>query len=180
MKKKKLWAVITAVLCVFAFGLLGTACGGNGAQRGGKDEYRIEFRRETLELVEYDTYELKAELFKNDEAVTRAGDAWNYCRQEKIALQAWSPLQYGFFEGVFIGNDKFSELNKELNRLAEQYDCEPEAIALAWILRHPAFKQGITGTTTPERMRALCKAGDISLTREEWYGLYMSTGKILP
>ena len=122
---------------------------------------------------------LNVNMYK-DESVTRAGNALEYARANGIALQAWSPLQYGFFEGVFIGNDKFPELNKELNRLAEQYDCAPEAIALAWILRHPAFKQAITGTTSPERMRALCKAGDIALTREEWYGLYMSTGKILP
>ena len=114
------------------------------------------------------------------ESVTRAGDSMEYCRVHNIPMQAWSPLQYGFFEGVFVGNEKFPELNAELNRLAEKYGVTPTAIAFAWILRHPAFKQAVTGTTSPQRMKEICMAGDIVLTREEWYSLYLSTGRILP
>lgn len=115
-----------------------------------------------------------------EESVTRAGDAMEYCRANGILMQAWSPLQYGFFEGTFLGNEKFPALNAELDRLAQKYDCTPSAIAFAWILRHPAFTQVVTGTSTPERMAELCKAADIRLTSEEWYSLYLSTGKILP
>ena len=97
-----------------------------------------------------------------------------------IALQAWSPLQYGFFEGVFVGNEKFPETNAELERLAEKYNCTPTAIAVAWILRHPAFKQVVTGTTSPEHMREMCMAADIDLTKQEWYKLYLSAGRKLP
>jgi predicted oxidoreductase len=112
-----------------------------------------------------------------DEAVTRAGDVLEYCRMNGVTLQAWSPLQFGFFGGVFIGNENFPALNAELDRLAEKYHCTPSAIACAWILRHPANMQVITGTTSPERMRELCVAADIELTREEWYALYTATGK---
>ena len=115
-----------------------------------------------------------------DESITRAGDAMEYCRLRNIPVQAWSPLQYGFFEGVFIGNEKFPVLNAELNRLAEKYEVSPTAIAFAWILRHPAFKQAVTGTTDPERMKEICAAGALTLTHEEWYSLYMATGKTLP
>ena len=115
-----------------------------------------------------------------DESVTRAGDAMEYCRLRNIPVQAWSPLQYGFFEGVFIGSEKFPVLNAELNRLAEKYEVSPTAIAFAWILRHPAFKQVVTGTTDPERMKEICAAGELTLTHEEWYSLYMATGKTLP
>ena len=115
-----------------------------------------------------------------DEATSRAGDALEYCRLKKIALQAWSPLQYGFMEGVFVGNEKFATLNEELEVLAEKYGVTPSAIALAWILRVPAFAQVVTGTTSPERMQALCAAADVQLTREEWYALYRATGKKLP
>ncbi|MBE7100451.1 MAG: aldo/keto reductase family oxidoreductase [Clostridiales bacterium] len=115
-----------------------------------------------------------------DESVTRAGDALEYCRAKKIPLQAWSPLQYGFFEGTFIGNEKFPKLNAVLSEMAEKYECTPTAIAFAWILRHPAFGQVVTGTTTPERMRDICKAGEINLSHKDWYELYMATGKTLP
>ena len=114
------------------------------------------------------------------ESVTRGGDALEYARLHSIALQAWSPFQYGFFEGVFVGNEKYPALNKELERLAEKYNATPSAIAVAWILRHPAFAQVVTGTTSPERMKEICRAADITLDREDWYNLYASTGKILP
>ena len=115
-----------------------------------------------------------------EESVTRAGDSLEYCRANGIAMQAWSPLQYGFFHGTFIGCPAFPGLNAELSRLAEKYNCAPSAIAIAWILRHPAFKQVVTGTSTPEHMSELIAAADIELTREEWYALYMSTGRVLP
>ncbi len=115
-----------------------------------------------------------------DEAVTRAGDTLEYCRLKNIPLQAWSPLQYGAIKGCFIGDENFAALNEKLQEVAGGYGVTPAAIALAWILRHPAFKQVVTGTTDPARMEAFCKAGEITLTHEEWYDLYLSTGKTLP
>lgn len=117
---------------------------------------------------------------KKDESVQRAGDAFEYCRMKKIALQAWSPLQYGFFEGVFLDNEDFAQLNAELKLQAEKYNVQPSTIALAWILRTPAFAQVVTGTTSPERMAAMCAAADVELEREDWYRLYHATGKDLP
>ena len=115
-----------------------------------------------------------------EESVTRAGDAMEYCRANGIAMQAWSPLQYGFFNGNFIGSEQFPALNAELKRLAEKYNVSPATIAVAWILRHPAYKQVITGTTSMNHMMEMCDAGDVELTRDEWYTLYCATGRILP
>ena len=115
-----------------------------------------------------------------DEATSRAGETLEYCRTRGIALQAWSPHRYGFLEGVFIGNEKFPRLNATLEVMAAEKECTPAALALAWILRHPAFSQVVTGTTNPERMRELCKATEITLTREEWYRLYLSNERVLP
>ena len=97
-----------------------------------------------------------------------------------IPIQTWSPFQYGFFEGVFIGSDKYPELNHCLEEIADKYHTTPTTIAAAWILRHPAHMQLIAGTTKPSRFREICAACDITLTREEWYRLYLAAGHILP
>ncbi len=115
-----------------------------------------------------------------EESITRAGDTLEYSRVKGIPLQAWSPLQHGFIEGCFIGNSHFQPLNDKLSEVGKKYDAEPATIALAWVLRHPAFKQAVTGTVNPKHMKALCRAADIRLTHEEWYDLYLSTGKTLP
>lgn len=116
----------------------------------------------------------------NDAGCVREGSVIEYCRVKKIRLQAWSPFQYGMFEGVFIGNEKFPELNEVMDRLAAKYGVTPNAIAAAWILRHPAGIQTIVGSMNTGRIRDICKAGDIYLSREEWYELYLAAGKILP
>src|ERR1051325_966883 len=48
-----------------------------------------------------------------DAGVNRDGGVLEYCRLKDITIQAWSPFQYGFFEGTFLGNAKFPELNAE-------------------------------------------------------------------
>ena len=103
-----------------------------------------------------------------------------YCRLKNITVQAWSPFQYGMFEGIFIGSEKYPKLNEVLNRLAEKYNTTPNGIAVAWILRHPAGIQTIVGTMNEKRLSDVAKAADIVLTREEWYELYLAAGKMLP
>lgn len=116
----------------------------------------------------------------SDAAVNRDGSVLEYCRLKDITIQAWSPFQYGMFEGTFIGSDKYEELNRSLDRLAKKYDATANTIAIAWILRHPARIQTIVGSTNENRIKDICKASDIHLTREEWYELYLVAGKMLP
>lgn len=117
---------------------------------------------------------------RTSESVNFGGDTLEYARLHKIPMQAWSPLQYGFFEGIFIGNENFPELNKKLNELAEKYAVTPSAIACAWILRHPVFAQVVTGTTSPARIKEMSKGADVTLTKQEWYTLYLSAGNTMP
>lgn len=112
--------------------------------------------------------------------LNRDGGVLEYCRLHDITIQPWSPFQYGFFEGVFLNNEKFPELNQKIDELAEQYGVKPETIAIAWILRHPAKMQPIVGTTNAQRLTDICKASEITLTRQEWYGIYLASGKKLP
>ena len=113
-------------------------------------------------------------------AVDRDDSLLDYCRLNDITIQTWSPFQYGFIEGCFIGSDKYPELNLVLDELAEKYDVSASTIAAAWILRHPAKMQIIAGTTKPAHLQEIIRATDITLTREEWYRLYLAGGHILP
>lgn len=116
----------------------------------------------------------------NDSAVNRDGGVLDYCRLKEITIQPWSPMQYGFFEGCFVDNEKFPELNKAMGEIAEKYGVSKTTIAFAWILRHPAKMQPITGTTNLTRLRDCLKASEIELTRQEWYDIYKAAGNILP
>ncbi|MGL4735960.1 MAG: aldo/keto reductase [Cellulosilyticaceae bacterium] len=115
-----------------------------------------------------------------DPSIVRDGSVLEYCRLHDITIQAWSPFQYGFFEGVFLDNPKFPELNAVIDQLAAKKGVTNSAIAVAWILRHPAKIQTVVGTTNPERLAQIAKAADIVLTREEWYELYRAAGNRLP
>jgi predicted oxidoreductase len=117
---------------------------------------------------------------ENDAAVSRDESVLDYCRLNDITIQPWSPFQYGFFEGVFLGNDKFPELNQKIDEIAERYEVSNTTIAIAWLLRHPAQMQPVTGTMNINRIKDCCKASDIHLTREEWYGIYRAAGNVLP
>ncbi|MDR1138853.1 MAG: aldo/keto reductase [Clostridiales bacterium] len=117
---------------------------------------------------------------QNDLNINRDGGILEYSRLHDMTLQAWSPFQYGFFEGVFVGSDKYAELNKVLNELATKYNTTPSSIAVAWILRHPAKWQVVTGTTKVERLKEAANATTYVLTHQEWYRVYKAAGNQLP
>ena len=74
----------------------------------------------------------------------------------------------------------FPELNEALSALGEQYGVSKAAIAIAWILRHPARMQAIAGTMNPGHLQDICAATGVRLTHQEWYRLYLAAGKFLP
>lgn len=115
-----------------------------------------------------------------DASIDRDGSILDYCRLKEITIQPWSPFQYGFFDGVFLDNEKFPELNQTINKIAAAQGVPNTAIAIAWLLRHPARMQPIIGTTSPGRVIDSCKASGISLTRPEWYEIYLAAGNRLP
>jgi predicted oxidoreductase len=117
---------------------------------------------------------------ENESAVCRDGSILDFCRLEDITVQAWSPFQYGFFEGVFLGSSKFPELNRVIDQIASNYGVSNTTIATAWILRHPAKIQPVSGTMNPERLKQICKASEIQLSRQEWYDIYRAAGNVLP
>lgn len=112
-------------------------------------------------------------------AVDRDGGILNYCMLHDITIQAWSPFQYGFFEGVFVDNPKFAELKEAMDAIALAHGVSTQAVAVAFILRHPARMQVIIGTTNLSRIQASAQ-GDFALSREEWYRLYKAMGNPIP
>lgn len=115
-----------------------------------------------------------------ERSIDRDNGLLDYCRLHNITIQAWSPLQYGMFGGCFIDDPKYPELNATLAELAEKYHVTKSAIALAWILRHPAQMQVIVGTMNPRHLEESAAATQVSLTHHEWYQLYLAAGKFLP
>ena len=115
-----------------------------------------------------------------EQSVSRDLGIVDYCRLHDITVQAWSPFQAKFFNGVFLGNPDYPELNALIDELAAKHDVEPEGIAAAWITRHPAKMQVVLGTTTPARVTAAAAGADVELTRPEWYALYRAAGYLVP
>jgi predicted oxidoreductase len=116
-----------------------------------------------------------------DQSISRDNGLLDYSRLNGITLQAWSPFQKGFFDGVFIGDrENFAELNDVLEDLATAYGVTPTGIAVAWITRHPAMMQVVLGTTNPGRVVESAAGSDLPLTREEWYRLFRAAGHRVP
>ncbi|MBP5745847.1 MAG: aldo/keto reductase [Lachnospiraceae bacterium] len=113
-------------------------------------------------------------------SINRDGNALDYCRLNDMTIQAWSPLQIGMFGGSFIDNPDYAKLNETLQKLADRENVSKAAIAIAWILRHPAKMQAIIGTMNPDHIKDICTAGEVSLSHHDWYELYLSAGKYLP
>lgn len=117
---------------------------------------------------------------EDSQAAMRDGSIFEYCQLHDVVIQAWSVLQFGYFKGNFVGNEKFQALNQVLNRLAIKYGVTSSTIAISWILRYPAKMQAVVGTTNPKHLREVSQAANFSLTRKEWYEIYLAAGNNLP
>lgn len=114
-------------------------------------------------------------------------DGWEgvleYCRLKDVSLQAWSPLDRGALTGGDLS--KLPESAKKTAALLKDYasvrGVPVEAVALAWLLKHPARIVPVTGTTRPDRLAACVKALEVRLSREEWYRLFETArGRPMP
>lgn len=116
-----------------------------------------------------------------DQSIVRDNGLLDYSRLKGMMLQAWSPFQKGFFDGVFLGDrENYPELNTAIDELAEQYGVTPTGIVVAWITRHPANIQVVLGTTNAGRVAESAAGSSVPLTRAEWYRLFTAAGHVLP
>ncbi len=138
---------------------------------------QLQFSLEQSQLIDQPLYMNNK---TTDFSISRDGDAMDYCRLHDITIQAWSPLQFGFFKGTFVDHPDFPELNKALAEIAEREGVSKTAVAIAWILRHPAKMQAVAGTMNPEHLKDICGASQVTLSHHDWYQLYLAAGKYLP
>ena len=123
-------------------------------------------------------------------ACDKSGGVLEYCRMNDITIQTYGTMQCEFtdetgyfFRGAITenkANEKYFALNALLNGLAQKYDVTPEAVAIAWVLHHPADMQAIVGTTLDKHMLGYKDCCEVTLTDYEWYKIYESAGHRLP
>ena len=138
---------------------------------------QLQFSLDQSQLIDQTLY---VNNLTTERSIDRDNGTLDYCRLHDITVQAWSPLQKGFFQGCFVDDPALPELNHVLGELGEQYGVSKTAIAIAWILRHPAKIQPIVGTMNTNHLRDICEAKKVDLTHNEWYRLYLASGKYLP
>lgn len=138
---------------------------------------QLQFSLDQTQLIDPGLY---LNNLTTERSVDRDNGLLDYCRLHDITIQAWSPLQIGMFKGCFVDHPDFPELNRVLGELGEKYGVPKTAVAIAWILRHPARMQAIAGTMNPQHLRDICAASKVNLTHHEWYELYLASGKFLP
>lgn len=111
------------------------------------------------------------------EGYTGAVGALDYCRQHDIQVQAWSPLQGVPLKPLAAdAAPNVKHFAQVLGTFAKEKNVSPAALALAWLLRHPAGIVPITTSRNPERIIENCAADRVELTRAEWYTLLMAGG----
>ena len=138
---------------------------------------QVQFSLEQSQLIDQALYMNNK---TTDMSISRDGSLLDYCRLNDMTVQAWSPLQIGMFGGTFIDNPDFAELNTALGKIAEREGVTKAAVALAWILRHPAKMQTVIGTMNPQHIQEACEAARVTLSHHDWYALYLASGKFLP
>ena len=138
---------------------------------------QLQFSLEQSQLLDQALY---VNNITTERSLDRDNGTLDYCRLNDVTIQAWSPLQYGFFKGCFVDSPEFPELNRVLWEIGEKYGVPKTAVAIAWILRHPAKMQAIAGTMNPNHLSDICQASKVELTHNEWYRLYLASGKYLP
>jgi predicted oxidoreductase len=101
----------------------------------------------------------------------------DYCRLNDIQIQAYAPLR-----GVMnVATDASPELRKTaqlLEELAHRKETTVSAVALAWVLSHPAHIVPLIGSSDPEHISENCAADRVTLTHDEWYSLFAAATQL--
>jgi len=102
------------------------------------------------------------------------------------SVLAWGPLggnPYGGANRLFkVTGTRQTQVLKALQAASQQLGDEPDVVALAWVLKHPAKIVPILGTMNLERMTNQTRSESVAkmMTRKQWYDIARSIGVPLP
>lgn len=100
------------------------------------------------------------------------------CTETGLVPLAWSPLGGG---RIPEGRDVPAELLEVLDDIAGREGVTRSAVAIAFVLAHPAAPIAIVGTQRPDRLTELAAATSVSLARTDLYRIVVaSDGAPLP
>ncbi|WP_226780935.1 aldo/keto reductase [Oceaniglobus trochenteri] len=92
-----------------------------------------------------------------------------FLQERRIAPMAWSPLGGG---ALMTGKGGHGPLRTALAALAREQGVDMAAVAVAWLLAHPARIMPVMGTNNINRIKVLSDAAKVDLDRQAWYQLY--------
>lgn len=87
-----------------------------------------------------------------------------WLQERKVPIMAWSPLAGGTLFGT-----QGAVVRAVLSRLAGEQGVDPSAVAVAWLLAHPARILPVMGTNSLARIKALSDALRVSIDRQSWF-----------
>ncbi len=116
----------------------------------------------------------------SEAATCNAGDGvLDQCEELNMTPLAYSPLGGGWLSGRRdVPADARPAISRTLNALRQlgpaYGGATPGQLALAWLLAHPARILPLVGSNSPEHIREAAGAASISLSRTDWYKLWVA------
>ncbi len=92
-----------------------------------------------------------------------------FAQRTAMPLMAWSPLAGG---ALFGDGDAAKRLSPLLDAKAKAHDVDPTAVAIAWLLHHPANVIPVLGTNDFGRIARIGDAAKVGFDTQGWYELY--------
>ena len=102
------------------------------------------------------------------------GGTFDFCRLHDIQIQAWSPLRGDLVKPPVDADVSLNAIREKLLELAQRKNSTPSALALSWLLHHPAGILPVIGASRPEHIVENCAADRVELSAEEWYALFVA------
>lgn len=93
------------------------------------------------------------------------------CERHKTRPMAWSVLGGG--ELFSAGNPAAARIRQAMEEMRDRYEgAGDDALATAWVMRHPSRPIAITGSNKMVRIESQARAAAIELDRQDWYALW--------